>query len=80
MTDHPDFIARNLVRTYSDSLRNAQSSDRETSPPRHRLEDALIEEVERQDALAALLQDATARFVVATGNFAEKSYNDHVVP
>lgn len=61
MTDHPEFVARQLVRSYSDSLRAGQGANRERSPPKQRLEEAFVEEVEREDALAALLQNATSR-------------------
>lgn len=63
MTDHPDFVAQDLVRSYSDSLRTQQRGrgTEEMQTPRAVVEDAFCEEVERQDALAALLREAMSR-------------------
>ena len=66
MTDHNDFVVRGLVRSYSDHLRSQQQQRQqqqqrgpgELEGPRRRLENAFCEEVERQDALASLLQGA----------------------
>lgn len=60
MTDHADFVVRSLVRTYSDTLKKSQDGDDNKSPPQRMLEEALCEEVEQQDALAALLQQAAS--------------------
>lgn len=66
MTDHPEFVARQLVRSYSDKLRAGQNANRDKSPPKQRLEEAFVEEVEREDALATLLQNASSRYLKTT--------------
>lgn len=66
MTNHPGFVARSLVRSYSNKLKNVQEVDVDKSFPRQQLEDAFVEESERQDRLAELLQNASSRFVITT--------------
>jgi hypothetical protein len=68
MTDHSDFVARGLVRSYSDSLRSQhrQNGPEQQENSRRRLEDAFCEEVELQDALASLLQGAMSRYASHT--------------
>jgi hypothetical protein len=63
MTDHSDFVAQGLVRSYSDSLRAQQRENGAEEPQasRRRLENAFCEEVEKEDALATLLQEAMSR-------------------
>lgn len=63
MTDHNDFVAQGLVRSYSDTLRSQQrhNGNDARDDSRRRLEDAFCEEVEQQDALAKLLQEAMSR-------------------
>jgi hypothetical protein len=61
MTAHPDFAARDLVRSYSNSLKTPESMARELSPPRAMIETALMEEVDREDEFAELLKAAASR-------------------
>jgi hypothetical protein len=82
MTDHNDFVARGLVRSYSDNLRSQQ---RQNGPPeredsRRRLENAFCEEVERQDAFATLLQEATSRYTLVPGLRSDNCANKHRRP
>ena len=70
MADQTSFVAREYVRTYSDGLRSIQSPDSGDTSPRERLESALKDEIERQDALTALIQQAFSRFV-------EPQFNEH---
>lgn len=58
MTDCPEFVARNLVRTFSNTLNNNEKEESSKSPSQKKLEEALREEVQQQDSLAALLQEA----------------------
>jgi len=63
MRDKIDFVARGLVRSWSDTLRTRQtnSSDDQMSASSRTLENAFCEQVEKEDALIALLQEAVAR-------------------
>ena len=64
MEDSNDFVARGLVRSYSDSLRqqHRQNGPEEPESSRRRLENAFCDEVDRQDALASLLQEAMSKY------------------
>jgi hypothetical protein len=62
MTDHPNFVIRSLVRSYSDNLNDKSQSNDNRSPSRRMVEEAFCEEVERQDALAALMQQAASKY------------------
>jgi hypothetical protein len=64
MADTSAFVARDLVRTYSNTLNGSQSGKSSSESPQERLESALKEEVEREDALASLIQNAASRFVL----------------
>jgi len=63
MGDEVDFVARGLVRKWSDTLRARQRNnggDHMLTSSRA-LENAFCEQVEKEDALMALLRKAVAR-------------------
>lgn len=61
MTTHPEFLARGLVRSYSNSLKNSENMARELSPQRVMIESALHEEIKQEDEFAELLRVAASR-------------------
>jgi hypothetical protein len=61
MTTQPEFMAKSLVRSYSNSLKSSESMTRNISPPRMMIERALNEEVDREDEFAELLRVAASR-------------------
>ncbi|KAH7378243.1 hypothetical protein BKA66DRAFT_466879 [Pyrenochaeta sp. MPI-SDFR-AT-0127] len=60
MTEHSEFVARDLVRSFSNSLKGPDSIVREISSPRLIIEGALQNEVDLEDEIAGLLRLATA--------------------
>lgn len=66
MSEQSNFLAREYVRTFSGGLRGINEADGGDTSPRERLESALKDEVERQDALTALLQQAVSRYAISS--------------
>lgn len=64
MAQQTDFVVRDLVRSFSSSLRNTKNQEDEASSPRKLLEGAFIEQVECEDDLRALILKATTRLDV----------------
>ncbi|KAJ4305939.1 hypothetical protein N0V90_001472 [Kalmusia sp. IMI 367209] len=61
-SEDADFVARGLVRSWSDTLRarQRQNAADDTNNSRNILENAFCEEVEKEDALMSMLQEAMA--------------------
>lgn len=64
MPSDSEFVAKGLVRSFSNSLKEETNSSDGKSASRQTLEDALIEQVDYEDAFAALLRGATSRFEI----------------
>lgn len=62
MSTDTEFVAKGLVRSFSNSLMQDNGQPGEKSSSRTTLENALIERVDFEDSFAALLRGAISRF------------------
>lgn len=60
-----EFATRNLLRGFSNALKSGQAEVDKSEPPRQRLERSLSDQVECEDALAAILRNAASKLVIS---------------
>jgi hypothetical protein len=66
MSEQSSLLAREHVRTFSEGLKAVHGADGGDTSLRERLESALKDEVERQDSLPALPQQAVSRYAISS--------------